>query len=115
MSHLQNFISTDDITRIFKPQLKQVNRDHLLVNQTSWNALTKYLAEVTLTIIYYFVRKNLDRTTYKNASMVQKTEWRSAILTDLHALDCITVDIHITSESGIALAQNINIRSYMNW
>ncbi|EXX62039.1 hypothetical protein RirG_165700 [Rhizophagus irregularis DAOM 197198w] len=31
-SHLRNFVSADDITNIFEPQLKQVRRDSLLEN-----------------------------------------------------------------------------------
>jgi hypothetical protein len=47
--------------------------------------------------------------------MSQKTEWRSAILTNLHALDQITTNVRVISESGVSLAQDIDIRSYMGW
>ena len=66
-------------------------------------------------MVCYFVRKNIDRTVYNNATKIRRTEWRSTILVDLHALDRMTVDVHAISESGTTLAQDINIRSYMNW
>ena len=69
-SHLCNFISKDDIIKVFEPQLKQVKRDHLFENQASWIALKNYLAEVVLTIICYFVQKDIDCTTYFNAKKI---------------------------------------------
>ncbi|CAB4496280.1 unnamed protein product [Rhizophagus irregularis] len=83
-SHLQNFISKDDIIKVFEPQLKQVKRDHLFENQTSWIALKNYLSEVVLIIVCYFVQKDIDRTIYFSARRNKRTGWRSAILTDLH-------------------------------
>ncbi|PKY50721.1 hypothetical protein RhiirA4_467332 [Rhizophagus irregularis] len=113
-SHLRNFVSADDITNIFEPQLKQVRRDSLLENQLSWNALKSYLAEVTLTMIHYFVCKNIDRNRYNNSTKGQRVGWRNAMLSDLHSLDRITIDIRVVSESGVTLAQNLNIRSYVS-
>ena len=114
-SHLYNFISKDDIIKVFEPQLKQVKRDHLFENQTSWIPLKNYLAEVVLTIICYFVQKEIDRTTYFNARKNQQSGWRSAILTDLHIHDRITANIHIISEGETSLASDLNICGYMNW
>ncbi len=106
-------MSTDDITNIFESQLKQVKRDHLLKNKSSWNSLKEYIAEVTLTMICYFVRKNIDHAIYNNATKNQRAGWRNAMLIDLHALDRITIDIHVVSESGTILTQDIDIRSYV--
>jgi len=106
-------VSTDDITNIFEPQLKQVKRDHLLKNKSFWNSLKEYIVEVTLNMICFFVRKNVDHAIYNNATKIQRAGWRNAMLVDLHALDRITVDIHIVSESGMTLAQDIDIRSYV--
>ena len=114
-THLCNFVSTDDIISIFEPQLKQVKRDQLLEDQFSCIALKNYLAESIRIMVCCFVRKNIDRTVYNNATKIRQTEWRSTILVDLHALDCMTVDVHVISESGTTLAQDINIHSYMNW
>ena len=114
-THLCNFVSTDDIISIFEPQLKQVKRDQLLEDQFSCIALKNYLAESIRIMVCCFVRKNIDRTVYNNATKIRQTEWRSTILVDLHALDRMTVDVHVISESGTTLAQDINIRSYMNW
>ena len=114
-THLCNFVSTDDIVSIFEPQLKQVKRDQLLEDQFSCIALKNYLAESIRIMVCCFVRKNIDRTVYNNATKIRRTEWRSTILVDLHALDRMTVDVHVISESGTTLAQDINIRSYMNW
>jgi hypothetical protein len=108
-------VSADDITSIFEPQLKQVKKEHFLENQPSWNALKKYLAEVVLTMICYFVHKNIDRSNYIGATKNKRTEWRSAMLPELHAHDRITADIRVVSESGSTILQNLNIRSYMNW
>ena len=66
-------------------------------------------------MIYYFVQKNIDHTAYLNAKKNERSGWRSAMLTDLHALDRITVDVHVTFEGGTTLANNLNIHSYMNW
>ena len=107
-------MSADDITNIFKPQLKQVRRDHLDENQFSWNALKDYLAEVILTMICYFVRKNIDHDIYNKATKSQRTGWRNAMLNDLHALDRITVDIRVVSASGMTIAQDLNIHSYVS-
>ncbi|CAB5181622.1 unnamed protein product [Rhizophagus irregularis] len=114
-SHLQNFISKDDIIKVFEPQLKQVKRNHLFENQTSWIALKNYLSEVVLIIVCYFVQKDIDRTIYFSARRNKRTGWRSAILTDLHNLDCITASVQIISEDGTTLASDLNINSYMNW
>ncbi|CAB5360488.1 unnamed protein product [Rhizophagus irregularis] len=115
-SHLQNFISKDDIIKVFEPQLKQVKRNHLFENQTSWIALKNYLSEVVLIIVCYFVQKDIDRTIYFSARRNKRTGWRSAILTDLHNLDCITASVQIISEDGTTLASdlNINCRSVYN-
>ncbi|CAB5207993.1 unnamed protein product [Rhizophagus irregularis] len=114
-SHLRNFVDTDDIFNIFEPQLKQIKKDRLLEDQSSLIMLKNYLVEVILIMVCYFVRKNVDLTIYNNATKIRRTEWRSAILGDLHALDHMTVDLHIISESGITIAQDINIRGHMNW
>ncbi|CAB4432431.1 unnamed protein product [Rhizophagus irregularis] len=114
-SHLRNFVSTDDIFNIFEPQLKQIKKDRLLEDQSSLIMLKNYLVEVILIMVCYFVRKNVDLTIYNNATKIRRTEWRSAILGDLHALDHMTVDLHVISESGITIAQDINIRGHMNW
>ncbi|PKC03776.1 hypothetical protein RhiirA5_450511 [Rhizophagus irregularis] len=114
-SHLRNFVSTDDIADIFEAQLKQIKKDQLFEDRSSLTMLKNYLAEAILIMVCYFVRKNIDCATYNNASKIRRTEWRSAILIDLHALDHMTVDLHVTSESGITIAQDINIRGYMNW
>ncbi|UZO21510.1 uncharacterized protein OCT59_013901 [Rhizophagus irregularis] len=91
-SHLQNFISKDDIIKVFEPQLKQVERN-----------------------LCYFVQKDIDRTIYFSARRNKRTGWRSAILTDLHNLDRITASVQIISEDGTTLASDLNINSYMNW
>ncbi|GBC12148.1 hypothetical protein GLOIN_2v1777150 [Rhizophagus irregularis DAOM 181602=DAOM 197198] len=114
-SHLRNFVSTDDIADIFEAQLKQIKKDQLFEDRSSLTMLKNYLAEAILIMVYYFVCKNIDCTTYNNASKIRRTEWRSAILIDLHAFDHMTVDLHVTFESGITIAQDINIRGYMNW
>jgi hypothetical protein len=114
-SHLHNFVGDNDIINIFEPQLKQVQRDRLREDQISWLALKNYLVESVLIIIRYFIEKNIERTIYNNAKRTQRTEWRSAVLSDLHAIDRITVDVRAISESGTTIAQNINIRSYMGW
>ncbi|CAG8667852.1 1705_t:CDS:2 [Funneliformis mosseae] len=88
-------------------------RDHLLKNKSSWNSLKEYIVEVTLNMICFFMRKNVDHAIYNNATKVQRAGWRNAMLVDLHALDRITVDIHIVSKSGTTLAQDIDIRSYV--
>ena len=112
-SHLRN--CTDDIVNIFEPQLKQVKKDQLLKDQSFLTILKNYLAEAILMIVCYFVHKNIDRSMYDNATKIRRTEWRSALLADLHSLDHMTIDLHVISESGITIAQNINIRSHMNW
>ena len=114
-SHLRNFVSTDDIINVFEPQLKQVKKDQLLEDRSSLTMLKNYLAEAILIMVCYFVRKNIGRTTYNNATKNRRTEWRSAMLVDLHALDHMTVDLRVISESGTTIAQDINIRSHMNW
>jgi hypothetical protein len=85
-------VSTDDIVNIFEPQLKQVKKDRLLEDQSSLMMLKNYLAEAILIMICYFVRKNIDHTMYNNATKIRRTEWRSAMLGDLHVLDHMTVD-----------------------
>jgi hypothetical protein len=87
----------------------------LLEDRSSLITLKNYLAEVILIMICYFVRENVDRVIYDSAAKIRRTEWRSAMLVNLHALDQMTVDIHVVSESGMTLAQDINIRRYMNW
>ncbi|CAG8710821.1 3850_t:CDS:2, partial [Funneliformis mosseae] len=69
----------------------------------------EYIVEVTLNMICFFVRKNVDHVIYNNVTKIQRVGWRNAMLVDLHALDRITVDIHIVSESGMILAQDIDI------
>ncbi|GET66916.1 hypothetical protein GLOIN_2v1475353 [Rhizophagus irregularis DAOM 181602=DAOM 197198] len=103
-SFLDNYnVSMDDLP----------NSSHLR-NFLSWNALKSYLAEVTLTMIHYFVCKNIDRNRYNNSTKGQRAGWRNAMLSDLHSLDRITIDIRVISESGVTLAQNLNIRSYVS-
>ncbi|EXX64309.1 hypothetical protein RirG_143970 [Rhizophagus irregularis DAOM 197198w] len=89
-SHLRNFVDTDDIFNIFEPQLKQIKKDRLLEDQSSLIMLKNYLVEVILIMVCYFVCKNVDLTIYNNATKIRRTEWRSAILGDLHALDHMT-------------------------
>ncbi|CAG8737813.1 22744_t:CDS:2, partial [Rhizophagus irregularis] len=89
-SFLDNYnVSMDDLP----------NSSHLR-NFLSWNALKSYLAEVTLTMIHYFVCKNIDRNRYNNSTKGQRAGWRNAMLSDLHSLDRITIDIRVISESG---------------
>lgn len=66
-------------------------------------------------MIHYFVHKNIDCNNYNNATKGRRAGWRNAILSDLHSLDRITVDIRVISESVVTLAQNLNIRSYVSW
>jgi hypothetical protein len=114
-SQLRNFVSTDDISKVFESQLKQVKRDHLYESHTSMDTLKTYLAEAILIMVCYFTRKNIDRTTYTNATKAKRMEWRNEMLNNLHNLDRITADLRVVSESGTTLVQNINIHSYMNW
>lgn len=65
-------------------------------------------------MIHYFVCKNIDRNRYNNSTKGQRAGWRNAMLSDLHSLDRITIDIRVISESGVTLAQNLNIRSYVS-
>ena len=77
--------------------------------------LKKYLSEVILIIIHYFVQKNINRTTYYNANKNQRKGWRSAILVDLHDQDRITIDLHVNAAGGTTLAKDLNIHNYTNW
>jgi len=87
-------VSADDINSIFEPQLKQVKKDHLLENQSSWNALKKYLAEVVLTMVCYFVHKNIDRSTYINAT--KKNEWSGEVQCYLIYMHSIVLQLMYT-------------------
>jgi len=70
----------------------------------SLNMLKTYLAKVILIMICHFIQKNVDKTIYIGAIKTKRMEWQNAILTNLHMLDRITVDLDIISESEITLA-----------
>jgi hypothetical protein len=114
---MQKFISNDDILHVFESQLKKIEKDEFINDQASWMMLKNYVSSVVLIMIKHYVKLNVDRTRYdaNTTSSDNRTEWRSAILMDLHYLDRQTTDISVTCEGGTKAAKEIDIKAFMNW
>lgn len=114
-THMQQFISNDDVHNVFEAQLKKVKKDILVNNQASWMMLKDYVSSVVLIMIKHYVKINVNRVQYEAAVTEKRTEWRKPILIDLHNLDQHTADVNVMCEGGTKVAKEIDIKAFMNW
>lgn len=111
-THMQPFISNDDVHYVFEAQLKKVKKDILVNDQASWMMLKDYVSSVVLIMIKHYAKINVNRVQYEAD---KKTEWRKPILTDLHNLDQHTADVNVMCEGETKVAKEIDIKAFMNW
>ncbi|CAB4437806.1 unnamed protein product [Rhizophagus irregularis] len=76
--HIRNYISYDDVVRVFESQLRKVKRDKLAKDRASQNLLKRYITDVVFLMIKHYTTIGITRTRYEKETVTtnDRTAWR---------------------------------------